>query len=75
MKIKKGEDKVIEPLSVENERCEAMAVICIESIYISATHTTLQVKVDEAVMDFERAIESSLLSTIVEEEEETVDEW
>ena len=76
MKVKKGENKVIEPLSVENERCEAKAVVTIESIYISATHTTLQVKVDEVVMDFERAMESSLLDTVVEDDKDVAeDEW
>ena len=61
IRVRKGEDKMIDPLRVEGERCEAIAVICIESIYLSSSHTTLQVKVDEVAMDFKRVDGQSLL--------------
>ena len=38
LKIKKCEGKMIDPLSVESERCEAIAVICLESIYVCHPH-------------------------------------
>ena len=52
-KVKKGEDKEWDPEVIENEMCEAMGVVCFESIYQSASHTTLQVKLDEVAMNFD----------------------
>ena len=51
-----------------------MAVVCFESVYLSSTHTTLQVKVDEVAMNFGAVEEESLLPEI-EVEEEFTDEW
>ena len=60
-RVKKGEDKMLEPTSVKDERCEGMAVVCLESVYLSNTHATLQVKVDEVAMNFDCVMEKSLL--------------
>ena len=74
MRVRQGESKAIDSLSVEGERCEAMAVVCFESIHLSSTHATLQVKVDEVAMNFDAVEEESLLPE-VEVEEEFTDEW
>ena len=69
---------MLDPKEIENERCEAMAVIRIESICMTGTHTTLQAKVDEVGMDFERVVPKSIIPVEVEvegEEEEFEDEF
>ena len=71
LKIKnRNEDKLLKPLDIEGERCEAIAVLCIESVYSSKTHTTLQVKVEDVAMNFESVEEESLLPEVELEEEE-----
>jgi len=78
-KVRKGcTDKRIDPLAVEGERCLARAVVCLESIYVSSAHTTLQVKVSEASLNFDSVVELSLLPEPEEEsdsEGEKENEW
>ena len=71
-KVKKGEEKEWNPTENENERCEAMGVIRIESIYLSSAHASVQAKVDEVAMSFEGMTTESLLP---EPEEEEENEW
>ena len=74
-KVRKGcTDKRIDPLAVENDRCLARAVVCLDSIYVSASHTTLQAKVTEASLDFDGVVEESFLPE-PEEESGDEDEW
>ena len=67
---------MLEPKEVEGERCEAQGVVCFESIYVSAAHTTLQLKLDEVAVQFDSVEEESLLPQPEEEgESEEENEW
>ena len=72
-KIKKGEDKTIKPEDVLDQRCEAVALVCFESIFVSSKCCTMQVKVNEALLNFEAITPKLELEPEVEEGME--DEW
>ena len=74
-KVKKGEDKMIDPQEAIDNRCEAVAIVCFESIYISSTYCTLQVKVNEAMLNFDSVLPELELEPEVEEGEGDDDEW
>ena len=48
------------------KRCTVNAVICPDSIFVSSTHVSLQVKVTQVMMEF-RELEEQVIEALVEE--------
>ena len=48
-KVEEGESRHLRPKDVEGRRCTVNAVICPDSIFVSSTHVTLQIKVEPEV--------------------------
>ena len=64
---KQGESKRLEPKEIIGKRCTVNAVICPDSIFVSSTHVSLQVKVAQVLMEFAEPEVEQVIETLVEE--------
>jgi len=69
-KIRRGEEKRLVPQEIEGKRCDVVAAVCFDGIFVSNSCVSLQVKVDQVSMTF-RTEENTeqIVSTEVEEDE------
>ena len=70
MRVKRGEDPSIDMKELIGKRCELMANLHFESIFVNSSHITIQVKVLEVGVFVEKPQESVIPVEVVEEEEE-----
>ena len=70
VKVKRGEDPNIDMSKLIGKRCELMANLHFESIFVNSSHISIQVKVLEVGVFGERQEKSVIPVEVFEEEEE-----
>ena len=65
--VEQGESRGLEPRDILGKRCTVNAVICPDSIFVSSTHVSLQVKVTQVLMEFREPEVEQVIETLVEE--------
>ena len=62
-----GKNKKLEAKEVMGKRCTVNVVICPDSIFVSSTHVTLQVKVTQVLMEFSEPEVEQINEVLVED--------
>ena len=77
MRVKKGEEAVLDPAYIIGDKCEAIGLVRFESIYLSSQHASLQVKLDEVMLDFDSCASTFVLEPkmLDSQEEKGEDGW